>query len=67
MESADGGSAFVGWFADKSCKKKLNPAGYDNRKPKVKIAMPTVFPIAMDFISCPLLLSMSVYAGRNEK
>ncbi|MBR2837350.1 MAG: C10 family peptidase, partial [Kiritimatiellae bacterium] len=38
---AKSGSAFVGWFADKSCKKKLNPAGYDNRKPKVKIAMPS--------------------------
>ena len=37
---AKGDNAFVGWFKDKSCTKKLNPEGYDNRKPTVKIEMP---------------------------
>ncbi|MBR3223237.1 MAG: C10 family peptidase [Kiritimatiellae bacterium] len=34
------GYVFAGWFADKACKNKLNPEGYDNRKPTVKVAMP---------------------------
>ena len=38
---AKSGNAFGGWFTDKSCKKRLNPAGYDNRKPTVKIVMPS--------------------------
>ena len=38
---AKSGNAFVGWFRNKSCTKKLNPEGYDNRKPTVKILMPS--------------------------
>ena len=38
--TAKNGYVFAGWFADKSCKKPLNPPGYDNRNPKVKIEMP---------------------------
>ena len=38
---AKSGNAFVGWFTDKSCTKKLNPEGYDNRKPTIKIEMPS--------------------------
>ena len=34
------GRVFAGWFTDKACTKALNPPGYDNRKPKVKIDMP---------------------------
>ena len=34
------GYVFAGWFRDKACKKALNPEGYDNRKPTVKIEMP---------------------------
>ena len=37
---AKSGNAFVGWFKNKACTKKLNPAGYDNRKPTIKILMP---------------------------
>ena len=32
---------FAGWFQDKGCSKALDPAGYDNRKPAVKIKMPS--------------------------
>ncbi|MBQ3288301.1 MAG: leucine-rich repeat protein [Kiritimatiellae bacterium] len=38
--TAKKGDVFAGWFADKSCKTPLNPPGYDNRDPKVKIVMP---------------------------
>ena len=34
------GYAFAGWFTDKGCTKKFKPAGYDYRKPTVKIEMP---------------------------
>ena len=34
------GCVFAGWFTDKACAKALNPKGYDNRKPTVKIVMP---------------------------
>ncbi len=34
------GYVFAGWFTDKKCTKALNPEGYDNRKPTVKITMP---------------------------
>ena len=38
--TAKTGNAFAGWFTDKACTKPLNPAGYDNRSPTVKITMP---------------------------
>ena len=38
---AKSGYVFAGWYTDKACKTKLNPAGYDNRKPAVKIKMPS--------------------------
>ena len=38
---AKSGYVFAGWYTDKACKTKLNPPGYDNRKPTVKIAMPS--------------------------
>lgn len=38
--TAKTGKVFAGWFKDKSCKTKLNPKGYDNRKPAVKVVMP---------------------------
>ena len=38
--AAKSGYAFAGWFTDKACTKPLNPKGYDNRSPAVKIAMP---------------------------
>ena len=38
--TAKKGYAFAGWFTDKSCKKALNPQGFDNRKPSVKHVMP---------------------------
>ncbi|MBO7720982.1 MAG: leucine-rich repeat protein [Kiritimatiellae bacterium] len=38
--TAKTGNAFAGWFTDEACTKPLNPAGYDNRSPTVKIAMP---------------------------
>ena len=38
---AKSGYVFAGWYTDKTCKTKLNPAGYDNRKPAVKIKMPS--------------------------
>ncbi|MBQ3288566.1 MAG: leucine-rich repeat protein [Kiritimatiellae bacterium] len=38
---ANSGYVFAGWFKDKSCKKALNPKGYDNRNPTVKYEMPT--------------------------
>ena len=34
------GYVFAGWFSDKACTKALNPSGYDNRSPTVKITMP---------------------------
>ena len=37
-----GTNVFAGWFTNKACKTKLNPAGYDNRKATVKIVMPSV-------------------------
>ena len=37
---AKSGYVFAGWYTDKACKTKLNPPGYDNRKPTVKIEMP---------------------------
>ena len=37
---AKSGYVFAGWFKDKSCKKALNPMGYDNRKASVKYEMP---------------------------
>ena len=37
---AKSGYVLAGWFTDKSCKKPLNPKGYDNRKPTVKYTMP---------------------------
>ncbi|MBR2839588.1 MAG: SUMF1/EgtB/PvdO family nonheme iron enzyme [Kiritimatiellae bacterium] len=38
--TAKAGNVFAGWFADVACTKPLNPEGYDNRSPTVKIAMP---------------------------
>lgn len=38
---AKSGYAFGGWFKNKSCKTALNPKGYDNRKPTVKVVMPS--------------------------
>ena len=38
--TAKEGYVFTGWFTDKDCTKKLNPEGYDNRKPTIKITMP---------------------------
>ena len=38
---AKSGYVFAGWYTDKACKTKLNPKGYDNRKPAVKIKMPS--------------------------
>ena len=38
--TAKKGYVFAGWFTDKACTKALNPKGYDNRKPTVKIVMP---------------------------
>ncbi|MBQ3340324.1 MAG: leucine-rich repeat protein [Kiritimatiellae bacterium] len=37
---AKNGYVFSGWYSDKACTVALNPKGYDNRKPAVKIAMP---------------------------
>ena len=34
------GGVFAGWFADKACANPLNPKGYDNRSPAVKVTMP---------------------------
>ncbi len=34
------GYAFAGWYKNKKCTKALNPEGYDNRKPTVRIEMP---------------------------
>lgn len=39
--TAKSGSVFAGWFTDKACTKKLDPKGYDNRKPTVTITMPS--------------------------
>ena len=33
------GNAFAGWFTDKACTKALNPKGYDNRNPTVKVVV----------------------------
>ncbi|MBQ3344846.1 MAG: leucine-rich repeat protein, partial [Kiritimatiellae bacterium] len=38
--AAKTGNAFAGWFTDKACTKPLNPKGYDNRNPTVKIVVP---------------------------
>lgn len=38
--TAKSGYVFTGWFTDADCTKKLNPEGYDNRKPTIKITMP---------------------------
>ena len=35
-----GDNVFAGWFKNKSCTTALNPKGYDNRKPTVKVSMP---------------------------
>ena len=39
---AKSGYAFAGWFTDKKCTKALNPPGYDNRMPTVKVRMSSV-------------------------
>ena len=36
---AGSGYVFAGWFTDKACTKPLNPKGYDNRNPTVKIVV----------------------------
>ena len=38
--TAKDGYVFTGWFTDADCTQKLNPVGYDNRKPTIKYAMP---------------------------
>ena len=38
--TANNGYVFAGWYTDKACTKALNPKGYDNRKPTVKVVMP---------------------------
>ena len=38
--AAKSGYAFAGWFTDKACTKPLNPKGYDNRSPTVKVVVP---------------------------
>ena len=38
--TAKSGYAFAGWFEDRSCKKALNPRGYDNRNPTVEYVVP---------------------------
>ena len=38
--TAKTGNAFAGWFTDKACTKPLNPKGYDNRSPTVKVVVP---------------------------
>ena len=38
---AKSGYVFAGWYTDKTCTNKLDPKGYDNRKPTVKIKMPS--------------------------
>ena len=38
--AAKSGYAFTGWFTDKACTKPLNPKGYDNRSPTVKVVVP---------------------------
>ena len=38
--AAKKGYAFAGWFTDRACTKPLNPKGYDNRNPTVKIVVP---------------------------
>ena len=39
--SAKSGYGFAGWYTDNACTKALNPKGYDNRKPAVKVVMPS--------------------------
>ena len=39
--SAKSGYGFAGWYTDNACTKPLNPTGYDNRRPTVKITMPS--------------------------
>ena len=39
--TAKSGYGFAGWYTDNACTKPLNPTGYDNRRPTVKITMPS--------------------------